>query len=79
MEKITLTPLERSVLERSAKGVFDPDDAPIVEQDAEISLLQKAEKFEEENDLVDERIAFSEDCSLLKWFYHRYQMQEGKE
>jgi hypothetical protein len=35
-----------------------------------------ASKFEEENDLIDERMEYSQDCNLLKWFYYRYQLQQ---
>ena len=72
--KIELTELELSVLKRIAKGTFNPNLAPVEEQDAEISLIDKATQYEEENDLVDERIAYTPECSLLKWFYYRYQM-----
>ena len=76
IEKIILTDIELEVLKRTADGTYNPMTATPAEQDAEIRLIDKAGEFERKYDLVDERIDFSEDCSLLKWFYHKYQTQE---
>ena len=72
MEKIILTDEEREFLETYVEGNYNAMIAPVEQQDIEIALLDRAGQYEQENELVDERIAFSEDCDLLKWYYHRY-------
>lgn len=72
MEKIVLTPIEKRVLKKCANHKFDADAATAEEQEAEISLIEKAAAYEEKYDLVDERIEFSDDCNLLVWFYDKY-------
>ena len=72
MEKIVLTPLEIEVLKKCAKRKFNPYDASEEEQDAHISLIDKALDFEEANGLEDERMDFTEDCNLLVWFHYKY-------
>ena len=74
--RIELTELELSVLKRIAKGTFNANLASVDEQDAELSLIDKATQYEQKNNLIDERIAYTQDCNLLKWFYYRYQMQK---
>ena len=77
--KIELTPLELKVLKKSAKRAFNPDLASIEEQDAEISLLEKASEYENsEPGLIHECFEYTRDCNLLIWFWYRYQLQEGK-
>ena len=76
MEKIVLSALEKKVLEKCAKRKFNPDDASEEEQNAHISLLDKASAFEDENDLIDERIDYTNDSNLLVWFHHKYMTQE---
>jgi hypothetical protein len=79
MEKIELTPQEIELLERIEKREFDPDNAPVEEQDLEIALLDKAAAFEDTDEaLVDERLDYTRDSNLLIWFYYRYKLQEGK-
>lgn len=79
MEKIVLTPLEIDVLERSSRREFNPDIASPEEQDAEISLIDKASALEGSDPaLLDERMDYTRDCNLLIWFWYRYQLQDGK-
>lgn len=76
MEKITLTPIEKKVLEKCAKRTFVPYKATEAEQEAELSLLDKATAYEQENDLIDERMDYTDDCNLLVWFHHKYITQK---
>jgi hypothetical protein len=76
MKPIVLADKELSVLRRCFEGTFNAITATIEEQDIEIALIEMASKFEEENDLIDERMEYSQDCNLLKWFYYRYQLQQ---
>lgn len=76
MKPIVLTDKELSVLKRCFDGTFNPFTATIEEQDIEIALIDMASKYEEENDLIDERMDYSQNCDLLKWFYYRYQLQQ---
>ena len=76
MKPIVLADKELSVLKRCFEGTFNANTATIEEQDIEIALIEMASKFEEENDLIDERMEYSQDCNLLKWFYYRYQLQQ---
>lgn len=77
--KIKLTPIELSVLNRCGNRTFNPNTAPSEEQDAEISLIQKAEELEASDPtFIDERLDYTCDCNLLIWFWYRYQLQEGK-
>ena len=75
MAHLILTKEEIDFLENYVNGRYNAMVAPIGEQNIEIQLLDKASQYEQENDLIDERIAFSEDCDLLKWFYHKYKTQ----
>lgn len=77
MTKIELTPTEASVLKLCAERKFEPDDASEIEQDAYISLIDKASTFEEENGLLDERLDYTYDCNLLVWFYKKYSEQSN--
>lgn len=77
--KIELTPIELSVLERCGNRTFNPYTAPSEEQDAEISLIEKAGELEASDPtFIDERFEYTHDCNLLIWFWYRYQLQEGK-
>lgn len=75
IEKIILTDAEKEFLANYMKDRYNPLTASPGEQDIEIALIDKAVAFEEKYDLVDERIDFTPDCNILKWFYHRYQTQ----
>ena len=79
MEKIELNSLELELLDRIAKREWDPDAAPVEEQDLEIALIDKACDYEDSDPkLVDERLAYTHDSNLLIWFRYRYMLQEGK-
>lgn len=79
MKRIELTPKEISLLQRIAKREFNPNTAPVEDQDLEIELLEKAGEFEAGDPaLLDERMEYTRDCNLLIWFWYRYQLQEGK-
>ena len=79
MEKIELTPIELEVLELCSRREFNPDTAPIEQQDAEIALIDKASALEGSDPaLLDERMDYTNDCNLLIWYWYRYQLQEGK-
>lgn len=73
--RITLTEKEQDFLRRFCKGQYNPMTASIEDQDMEIALIDKAALYESENGLIDERIDFTPNCSLLKWYYHRYKTQ----
>lgn len=72
MKKICLSQIEEKVLKLSAQRKFNPLTATEEEQDAEISLIEKASQYEIDNNLVDERIDFTPDCNLLVWFYQKF-------
>lgn len=79
MERIELTPIELEVLELCAKREFNADAASEEQQDAEISLIDKASALEESDPaLLDERMDYTRDCNLLIWYWYRYQLQEGR-
>lgn len=79
MERIELTPIELEVLELCSRREFNPNKAPEIQQDAEISLIQKARELEDSDPaFLDERMEYTRDCNLLIWYWYRYQLQEGK-
>lgn len=78
-ERIELTPIELEVLELCARREFSPNKASVDQQDAEISLIEKARALEDSDPtLLDERMEYTRDCNLLIWYWYRYQLQEGK-
>ena len=74
--RITLTEQEQNFLLRFCLGEYNPMTASIEDQDMEIALIDKAALYEAENGLIDERIDFTPNCSLLKWYYYRYLQQD---
>ena len=72
IEKIILTDKEADFLRRYCHGEYNPITATVEDQDIEIALIEKASRYEAENHLVDERIDFTPNCDLLKWYYWRY-------
>lgn len=77
-KKIVLTDAEKELLQRIVKREFDADNAPVEEQDLEISLIDRAAALEDTDEaLVDERCAYTRDSNLLIWYWYRYQLQEG--
>lgn len=72
MEKIELTPLELSMLERDLRGEFFPPEQTDEENKALARVIEKADALMEKLDAYDEL-----GNSLMQWFYDKYQAQEA--
>lgn len=75
MERIKITPLERKVLRHCLKKPYDPALLPTDWQEAWKSLMGKAEKYMQDNDLVDEMMDYTPDSNLLVWVDYRLALQ----
>lgn len=79
MKNIELTDFEVSVLKKCAVIGFDEESLSIPEHDAFISLLEKADDYESQDDaLLDERMDYYYNSDLLIWFYYRWRLQNGE-
>ena len=76
---ITLTEKEQDFLFHYILGHYNPITAPPQDQDTEIALIEKASEYEQQNNLIDERIDFTPNCDLLKWFFYRFVTQNRKD
>ena len=75
MEKIRTNPLERKVLRHCLREPYDPALFPSDWQEAWKSLMDKAERFMQDNDLIDEMMDYTPDSNLLVWFDYRLALQ----
>ena len=75
-QKFNLTEIQMDVLRRTAQGKFNADFASRAEQEAEMQLIEMASQYEEEHDLIDERMDYTENCSLLVWFHDKVIMTQ---
>lgn len=75
MERIKITPLERKVLRHCLKKPYDPALLPTDWQEAWKSLMGKAEKYMQDNDLVEDMTDYTPDGNLLVWFDYRLALQ----
>lgn len=72
MEKIELTPLELSMLERNLRGEFFPPEQTDEENAAFARVIEKADTLMEKLDAYD-----GLGNSLMEWYYNKYKEQEA--
>lgn len=76
-KKIVLSKEEKKVIKKYLEGKFSPFLCTDEERKAMTSVLDKAEALEEELDATDEVMA-TENCSVITWFWNKYNEQNEK-